>query len=380
MSSRAPAHARPSSERSWLIPALAFLLGLVLFVTSAAYFAYSRVQGNINSADITNLLGEDRPTEDGKTLEPFMEGRPVNLLLLGSDVRNEATGGEDSDIEGMRSDTTMLVHISENRDRVEIISIPRDLLTDIPACRLPNGEWTNPHSNTIFNSAFTLGGQTDDVGAAAACTIRTVEKFTGIYIDGFMVVDFASFRSFVNALGGVDMCFQEAIDDPAADLNIPAGCHTLNGDQALGYARARKTLGDGSDIGRMSRQQDLVKAMIDEALSKNLTTDLPRLYSFIDAISQSVVLSKDLGDVDTLAALGLSVRGVKTDDMFMMTMPWEPAGARVTEAPEAEIVWEALREDQPLEELFDADGVYIGDSTTETTTTIDETDTTQGQQ
>lgn len=339
------------------------------------YLAYTRLQGNLQSENIDDYLGTDRPETSGiDELEPFKEGKPVNLLLIGSDVREGDSdidgAGQTGQIEGMRSDTTMLVHVSADRQRVEVVSIPRDTLVEIPSCRLPSGEWTQSSQSAMFNSAFSLGGQTGDVGAAAACTIRTVEKLTGVYIDGFMVVDFASFRHFVEALGGVNMCFNEDLYDPASGLDLTAGCHRLNGEQALAFARARKSIGDGSDIGRMDRQQELVRSMINEAVSKNLTTNLPSLYTFIDAVSQSVVMNSDLADIDTLASFGTSVRGVDPDSIVMMTMPWEPVGARVLPSDEAELLWQAFREDTPVSSVLDttdATGEQTNDSEAEDT-------------
>lgn len=331
------------------------LLAIVLFVASAIYFAYTRLDSNIQSQDIDIYL--DRESEE---LEPYKPGEDVNFLILGSDVRaGEADidgAGQSGDVVGMRSDTTMLAHISADRSRVEIISIPRDTLVDIPSCRLPDGTWTSPKSQAIFNSAFSIGGQTNDVGAAAACTIRTVEDMTGLFIDGFVVVDFASFQQFVDALGGVEMCFEEDLADSMAGLNVAAGCQTLDGEQALAFARARKGIGDGSDIGRMQRQQDLVLAIAEDALSRNILTDLPALYRLVDAVSQSIVTDAQLGNIDTLASLANSIRGVSTDDMFLMTMPWDPAGARVLPAAEGELLWEALLDDVPLNTIFDEDG------------------------
>ncbi|AZN30830.1 LytR family transcriptional regulator [Flaviflexus salsibiostraticola] len=373
--SRLASHAAVGRQYPWAVPVVSVLLAIILFVGSAIYFAYTRLDGNIQSQDIEIYL--DRETET--PLEPYKPGDDINFLILGSDVREgEADidgAGESGDVVGMRSDTTMLAHISADRSRVEIVSIPRDTLVDIPSCRLPDGTWTAPQTSAIFNSAFSIGGQTDDVGAAAACTIRTVEGMSGLFIDGFVVVDFASFQQFVDALGGVEMCFEEDLADSMAGLDISAGCQTLDGEQALAFARARKGIGDGSDIGRMQRQQELVLAIAEDALSRNILTDLPSLYRLVDAVSQSIVTDAQLGNIDTLASLANSIRGVSTEDIFLMTMPWDPAGARVLPAAESEILWEALRDDIALSTIFDDNGeVMPTDVPTETATaTVDQT-------
>lgn len=366
LASRAPSHEPTGRRYPWIVPVLCALLAILLFLGSTVYFAYARLDGNFQSEDIDIYLDREPETdEEGDIIEPFRPGEAINILIIGSDSRDGIS--TTSEVTGMRSDTTMLAHISADRERVEIISLPRDTLVDIPSCRLPDGTWTQPRQMSIFNSAFATGGQTDDVGAAAACTIRTVEDLTGLYIDGFVVVNFSSFEQFVDALGGVEMCFEEALEDSAADLSIPAGCQTLNGEQALAFARARKGIGDGSDIGRMDRQQELVLAIVDEALNRNILTNIPSLYRLVDAVSQSVVTDSELGNMDTLIALANSLRNVKTNDMFLMTMPWDPAGARVLPSENAQIVWDALDQDIPLETVITPEGEPIVEETLEPT-------------
>lgn len=346
-----------------MVPLLCALLAILLFLGSVVYFAYTRLDGNIQTKNIDIYLGRDKDE-----IEPYRPGEDINILILGSDTRSGESdidgAGASNEVVGMRSDTTMLAHISADRTRAEIISIPRDTLVDIPSCRLPDGTWTEARESTIFNSAFSIGGQTDDVGAAAACTIRTVEELTGLYIDGFVVVDFASFQQFVDALGGVEMCFDETISDTTTALDLQEGCQKLDGEKALAFARARKGIGDGSDIGRMTRQQDLVLAIVEEAVNRNIMTNLPSLYRLVDAVSQSIVTDSDLGNIDTLASLANSIRNISPEDMFLMTMPWDPAGARVLPSADAEIAWRALEDDVPLNTLFDEDGKLLPEEAT----------------
>ncbi len=347
-----PAHRLRSSVAGTILRGLSLLIiGLLLTAGSAMTVMYSNLQNNLTQHELGDYFeSEDRPTiappEDGS------RGRALNILVLGSDAREGAAdidgAGKSETVVGMRSDTTMIVHISANRRRADIISIPRDTLVDIPSCTLPNGEQTSPQSNAMFNSAFETGGHTGDIGAAAACSIRTVEKLTGIYIDGFVVVDFASFQDVVNTLGGIDICLAEPIDDSPADLKLDAGCQTLDGKQALGLARARKSLGDGSDISRINRQQQVVEAIISKTLTLNLVSDLPSLYRVIEDLVSHVDMSSSLGSVSDLGGLAYSLRNISLDDITMVTMPFEPAGARVTPAPAAADVWDAVINDRQL--------------------------------
>ena len=352
-------HARRQRHGSRLarVSALA-LVALLAFTGIGATLAYNDIQGNISRHDIGNLLGERPHTEETPPpIEPH-PGEPINLLVLGSDSREGAVNSQFGEIpeSGMRSDTTMIVHISADRDRVEIVSIPRDTLVEIPPCRLPDGTVTEEQPEAMFNTAFTTGGQTGDLGAAAACTIRAVERLTGVYIDDFAAVDFAGFINVINALGGVPMCVPEPLYDERADLDLEAGYQVLDGREALAFARARYSLGNGSDISRIGRQQELVGAIAREALSRNLLTDMPALYRFLDAATSTVETGNQIGRIRTIAGLAYSLRGIDAEDITFATMPFEWAGYRVRPAADAEELWTAMAADEPIEATLTATG------------------------
>ena len=330
------------------------LLAAMLFVTTGAWAVYHDLQGRLSILDIDGILSEeDRPP--GPTDHSF-EGRAVNILVMGSDSRNGQV--VDDGTEGMRSDTAMIVHLSEDRSRMDVVSIPRDTLVDIPACVLPDGSESAPSPDTIFNSAFSTGADDstnpDDVKYAAACTIKTVERLTNIRIDEFMVVDFTGFEKMVDSLGGVPMYVEEDVSDDKADLYLDKGCNTLNGAQALGYARARYSLGDGSDISRIGRQQQLVAAMMRTAKSKNLLTDMTSLYGFATSALETLTVSEGLGGVDKLAGLANSAADIGMDNINFITMPVEQdaydANRVVPIRSKANAVWDALRNDEPVPE------------------------------
>ncbi len=339
------------------------MLSVVLFGTSAFAIAYNDIQGNIDRHDITDYLG-DRPTAAGSDVadEPLdpAAGRPINILVLGSDTRAGEVNDEYGTTPegGQRSDTTMIAHISADRQRVEVVSIPRDSLVTIPSCRMGDGTWTAPQYDAMFNSAFAMGADGGDLGTAAACTMRTVEELTDVYIDDFVIVDFAGFINVIDALGGVPMCIPEPISDRRAKLELEAGEQVLDGRDALGFARARYNVpgSDGSDIDRIGRQQQLVAAIAREALSKNLLTDLPALYRFLDAATSTLTTGTELGSIPTLAGLAYSLRGIDLENIVFETMPFEWAGNRVRPAAEAETLWQALREDEPIQGALNAAG------------------------
>ena len=348
-------------------------LAAVMFLGSGATFAYQEIQGNIGRHDIEDLLGDDRPSAVASP-EPIdsKAGQPINLLVMGSDVREGESdvdgAGAAGEVEGMRSDTAMIAHVSADRSRVEVVSIPRDTLVDVPSCRLPDGTETPEQSDVMFNSAFQTGGETGDVGAAAARTIRTVEDLTGIFIDDFVVVDFAGFKNVVEALDGVPLYIPEPIDDPYAQVQVAAGCQVLDGTEALGVARARKTVGDGSDISRIGRQQELVAAIAREALSKNLLTDLPALYQFLDAATSTLTTGPYIGGLPTMAGLANSLRGLEPGAISFATMPFDWAGPRVVPSADAEQMWENIKADRPIDATLTGTGEAPTPEPTETAT------------
>lgn len=335
--------------------ALLVLLAVLLALGSAVASVYHNLQSNIRQTDVDDLLGRD---PDEQLPIDKAAGRPLNILVLGSDIREGASDVDGSGAagitEGMRADTTMLFHISKDRSRVDVVSIPRDLLVDIPSCTVRTGEKldetfdTEPAYDAMFNAAFSYGGQTGDVASAAACSMKTVESMTGVHLDGYVVVNFASFKDVVQALGGIPMYFEEPLYDEYAGLDVPAGCRLLDGDQSLALARARKMIGDGSDISRIGRQQELVFAILNEAKNMNLFTDMTTLYRVLQAATANLDTSEGLGDIPTLVGLASSLRNIDLANVQFITTPWEPAGNRVTLTSQAPVLWKAIAEDHPV--------------------------------
>ena len=332
-------------------------LSLVLFVASFGAFAYYDLQSQITAIDPNNLLGTDRPSRD--PAPDGYEGHAVNILVLGTDSRagaNNVDGSEgNDDVVVARSDTAMIMHISADRSRVDVISIPRDTVVDIPSCTSSDGS-TVEESEGQFNTAFANGAGTGSdkkaVTAGVACTIKTVEALTDIYIDESIVVDFSGLSTMVDALGGVTLYVDEDIDDTEyTGLVLERGCHHLDGATALQYARVRHGVGDGSDISRISRQQNLMSAMLRAAQAKNLLTDADELYSFAREALGTLTTSKGIADLTTLAGLAQSIANIGMDHINFVTMPHEPADwdpDRVVPSESADAVWEALKTDKPV--------------------------------
>ena len=339
--------------------ALAVLLAGVLFVVSSAGFVYaslsSQFADRVVNIDAYSVDGQSKATPDS------FEGRAVNILVVGTDSRNGASGelgaGDADDVPGLRNDSTMVIHVSADRSRVQIVSIPRDTLVDIPACKHRDGTTSEPTSDDMFNNAMVYGANggddPEDIAPGIACVKSTVEKLSGMSIDAFMVVDFAGFINMIDALGGVWFNIPEHIEDESAQLYIDAGCWKLSGTHALAYMRSRKGQGDGSDISRIGRQQQLISAMLRELQEKNYVTDPGALINFLQAAISAVNVSDNLGNASSDASLLINVlQKVDRTNIQFVTMPveepsWDP-NRRIPSEPMARNVWTALKNDQAL--------------------------------
>lgn len=339
--------------------ALAVLLAGVLFVVSSAGFVYaslsSQFANRVVNIDAYSVDGQSKATPDS------FEGRAVNILVVGTDSRSGASGelgaGDADDVPGLRNDSTMVIHVSADRSRVQIVSIPRDTLVDIPACKHRDGTTSEPTSDDMFNDAMVYGSNggddPEDIAPGIACVKSTVEKLSGMSIDAFMVVDFAGFISMIDALGGVWFNIPEHIEDESAQLYIDAGCWKLSGTHALAYMRSRKGQGDGSDISRIGRQQQLISAMLRELQEKNYVTDPGALINFLQAAISAVNVSDNLGNASSDASLLINVlQKVDRTNIQFVTMPveepsWDP-NRRIPSDPMAHNVWTALKNDQAL--------------------------------
>ncbi|MDU0347785.1 LCP family protein [Actinomyces sp. MRS3W] len=355
-----PRHSAKDLSRRTARKLLLAGFSVVLFIVSGIGFAYHDLQSQVNTIDIDDLIGDDRPD---KVADDY-EGQAVNILILGTDSRagdNNVDGAEGTEeVAVARSDTTMILHLSADRSRMEVVSIPRDTLVEIPECTTADGGTVGPMSDTQFNAAFAngAGSGNDDAAIAAgvACTIKTVEELTDLYIDEYVVVDFNGLTTMVDALGGVTLYVDEDIDDPEyTGLTLNSGCQHLDGATALQYARVRHGVGDGSDLGRIPRQQNLVSAMIRTAKSKNYFTDADALYSFARSALGTLTTSPGIGSLTTLAGLAQSVGDIGMDQITFITMPNEEAPwdrDRVIPTDEASDVWAAIKADTPVSEAL----------------------------
>lgn len=330
-------------SRALRIAGLALAGALVLGI-GAAGWAYRHLSDNITSVDINNALGDNRPPRPVVMPSPSAPALPsgaLNILVLGSDSRsgeeNRRLGGGDSS--GARSDTAMVVHLDAGRTSATVVSIPRDTLVTRPSCPRPSGGSTAVAYNSMFNSAYAVGGP--------VCAVKTVEAVTGVRMDHYIEIDFSGFAKLVDALDGVTVTTDEDIADDDSHLHLKAGTHHLDGTRALALARTRHGIGDGSDLGRIGLQQKLVKALLDQIAAQDLLTDPAKLYRVADAVTAGLTTDTGLDSLGELTRLGQSLKGLSASAVRTVTMPVVRAPSDpnrvVAEEPEARELWESLR-------------------------------------
>jgi LCP family protein required for cell wall assembly len=319
----------------------ATMVVIALVTGLSVVFLYRHYNGNLHVKDISSELGTDRP----KPQIPKGPHGPINILIMGSDNR-DAPGDHIDNLTGIgkRSDTTILLHLSADRQHAYGVSIPRDSVVNRASCLDDKGKEISPAATGVmWNDAFNIGGP--------GCTVRQFEQLTGVRVDHYVVVDFNGFKSMVDAIGGVEVCLPHAVDDPIGHITLPAGTHKFTGTQALNYVRERHSLGNGSDIGRMKRQQAFVASMAHQAISADTLANPIHLAKFIDAATKSLTLDPDIGSISKLVGLAYQFRHIGLDHIQFVTTPWEedPSNInRVVWKPEAQTLWNAIKNDQVL--------------------------------
>ena len=229
---------------------------------------------------------------------------PLNYLLIGSDRR---AGSPDA---GQRSDTIMIAHFPAGLDQAYLISVPRDLLVDIP------GDSTTGYAGGTdkINAAFQFGnGGREGTQLLSA----TLTRLTGVRFDGAAIIDFAGFQRVIDLVGGVQMCVDTPVRSIHTGTVFTAGCREMDGAQALDYARQRYDLPDG-DYDRQRHQQQLLRAILDRVTDADLMTNPVKLDQVIRGIGSALTVDTNgLQTEDLIFAL----RGLRPDDLTGIRLP-----------------------------------------------------------
>ncbi|MGI5160982.1 LCP family protein [Microbispora sp. CA-102843] len=316
------ARRRRSNLRSLVISGS--LSGVVLIGSGVAWLAPNYALNRIHSVD----AGTSEAESTGA----------MNILLVGVDKRDDLTRRQQNQLHlgrdvGQRTDTMMVIHLSEDHRKVTVVSLPRDTWTTIPG----KGE----HK---INSAYQFGG--------AKLAVKTVEQSTGLRINHYIEVNVLGFIDVVESLGGVTVCTPVAIDDPKTKLNLQPGTYTLDGVKALAYARTRATA--RSDLDRIDRQQQVISALLGKALSGGTLANPAKLAGFLDSTFKTLTVDPAL-QKDLLGMVN-QFKDVSTDDVSFATVPLTdvdyhaPTGesAVLWDKPAAHDLFQRIDADQPL--------------------------------
>ena len=326
----APSPRRRRSRSRRVLTVVAFVVaGLVVALVAVAGVVAARLNANVERfadpfEDLTSR--PEMPSPTAAPGEPEPTGTAMNLLLLGSDSRISAGDPGNWVAGAQRTDAIMLVHLPADSSEVFVMSIPRDSWVPIPE-----------HGSAKINAAYSYGGP--------SLLIETFEQLTQVRIDHLAIADFESFVQLTDALGGVELTLRrDLVED--GELILPAGDHVMTGEQALVYVRQRKNLARG-DFDRVQRQQAWVRAVFEQALSRDVLTDPGKLTSFLDTATQAVAVDEGLGWSTLLDMAGRGA-GLRSGDVHFLTVPIEGIG---TSADGQSIV---LLDEEPFDLLMEA--------------------------
>jgi LCP family protein required for cell wall assembly len=285
---------RPRWGRIFLVIGLAFTL-LAAVLAAFGYGYYRSVDAGLNRDDPFAQITGGRPAK-------VVDGA-LNILLLGSDSRDPDNKGKPGE---WRTDTIIVMHIPASHDKAELISVPRDLYVHVPKSQA-NPQYGN--TNAKINASFSWGG--------TPLTVQTVEDYTKVRMDHVVLIDFAGFKQVIDALGGIDMNVEQdvkSIHKPYRQFK--KGMNHFNGDEALDYARQRYQFADG-DFARMRHQQQMMRAIMDKAVSSGTITNPVKLDAFLKATTKALTVDKGFSLVD----MAVQFHGIRGENLTFLTSP-----------------------------------------------------------
>lgn len=246
------------------------------------------------------------------------------FLLLGSDSRAGLTKAQQKALgtgsaAGQRTDTIMVLSIPPG-GKPALISLPRDSYLPIPG-----------YGKNKINAAYAFGGP--------KLITKTVEQNTGLRIDGYVEVGFGGFVNVIDALGGIRLCLPNAIKDKDAHIDLPKGCQTLSGANALGYVRERHADPLG-DLGRAKRQRQMLSAMIKKAASPASVINPASYWQLTNAGAQSLTLGKSTSAWE-MAHFLLAMKSISAGDGYTLTVPVSNVNAST--AAGSAVLWDTSK-------------------------------------
>ena len=341
-----PRHGRMPRHGAWAtFGKVAASVIAVLAVSATAIVAYAAV-------DLVATVAVKPPVklESEAVLENVpdigaMEGG-LNFVLVGSDKRPEdGAFGDPEEESAVLNDVTMLLHISQDHTHVEVVSFPRDMYVSVPECPDPNdpsGEPLSSLSSAKMNEVLSWGG--------FGCVASTVEQLTGVTIPVGGIVEFYGVAALSTAVGGVDVCVVERIDDDYTGLHLDPGTHSLSGIDALAFLRTRHGVGDGSDLGRISSQQTFLASLMRTMQGSGTLGDPIKLYSIAKAVLSNMTLSNALQNPAQLMAIARTLQDVDLSKIVFVQYPTGYTDDRsgVVPSDSAAVLNAALVGDRPI--------------------------------
>ncbi|MDT0168064.1 LCP family protein [Pseudarthrobacter sp. BRE9] len=313
---------------------------LLAAVAFGGYWAW-RLQSNISTSELT--AGGERT--EGAVND---SSDRLQILVLGSDTRegsNSQYGSvEDSSSYG-QSDVMMLLDISADNKHVNVVSFPRDLLVDVPACTDPKTKQAYPaRQDVMINSAMAQAG--------IGCAVDTVNKLTGLEVDHFMMADFNAVKELSNAVGGVEVCVSDAVHDPDSGLNLPAGTSQVQGEQALAFLRTRHAFANGGDLGRIQAQQGFLASLSRKLKSEGTLGNPQKTLTIADTITRNLTVDSGLSSIPSLLTIANRLKTIDPANINFITAPTTPApqdpNRLALEEPAASTFFSALRNSPDL--------------------------------
>jgi LCP family protein required for cell wall assembly len=332
---RLKVQSRASAFGGIFIKALAMIAGASLAIAGVAVWELSNTITS-NGIDLPN----------SKTITAADLKGPVNMLLVGSDTRKgqgKGYGNESSTL----ADVMILLHVSADRKNAVAVSFPRDLMVPWPACpSTSGGPGYLEQSLGQLNATIANGGP--------GCTLMTIEKLTGLTIPYLAMIDFKGVIELSNAIGGVEVCVANEINDTYTQTYLQPGKYTLQGKAALQFLRTRHGVGDGSDLSRISNQQVFLTSLVRKIKSNGVLGNPVQLYSLANAAARNMKLSQSLTDLNTMVSLASALKNVELDKMVFLQVPSHgglpaPYSGRVMpNYDQANVLFAKLVNDEPI--------------------------------
>lgn len=274
--------------------AVAVVAVLVLVITGFAWRSVDSLRSNLATISGLGLGG----AKDGA----------VDILLVGTDSRTDAHGNplSQAELDSLRAgeeiasntDTIILVRVPNDGSSATAISIPRDAYVDVPGIGKSkiNAAYgatkETERQKLIEDGESEKTAETESSQAGREALIKSVANLTGVTVDHYAEIGLLGFVLLTDAVGGVDVCLNAAVDEPLSGAKFPAGEQTLSGPNALSFVRQRHNLPRG-DLDRIVRQQVFMASLVREVLSAKTLTSPGKLNQLSAAVKRSVVLDSD---------------------------------------------------------------------------------------